>query len=195
MGHLFSGFTTSENIKIQNAAIQAQSMVEKAWKDIQAVKKGGNASPQFTKWFGKYDSARVTTVFEKINAIHYAMTASSIKCTKSAAAGHYAAAYRPDEGWSMHKVKDIVKSGGYTVEYTNLFFGNFSEEDGGKHPQALTFIHELSHVVAATDDESYPPDTSQDCYGQKKCKHIATDYPAVAVTNADNYGFYCTEFA
>ncbi|WP_370293074.1 hypothetical protein [Thalassolituus sp.] len=41
MGHLFSGFTTSENIKIQNAAIQAQSMVEKAWKDIQAVKKGG----------------------------------------------------------------------------------------------------------------------------------------------------------
>lgn len=194
MGHRFSGFTPSENITIQNAAIDAQKAVEKAWKDIQAVKTSGAASFQYIKWFGMYNSKRVQTVYEKINAIHYAMTASSLKCVKSGAAGHYAAAYEPDKGWNMHKVKDIVKSGGYTVEYTNLFFGDVSEDDGGKHPQTLTFIHELSHVVAATDDEDYPPDTSKECYGQKKCKIIAQQYPAVAVTNADSYGFYCTEF-
>jgi len=194
MGHFFSGFTTSEKITIQNAAIEAQKAVENAWKDIQTVKKTGSTSFQYMKWFGMYDAKRVQTVYEKINAIHYAMTASSVKCVKSAAGGYYAAANRPDQGWSMHKVKDIVKSGGYTVEYTNLFFGDVDEDDGGKHPQTLTFIHELSHVVAATDDESYPPDTSKDCYGQKICRKIAESYPAVAVTNADNYGFYCTEF-
>lgn len=194
MGHLFSGFTTSENIKIQNAAIEAQKAVEKAWKDIQSIKKSGSTSFQYMKWFGMYDTKRVQTVYEKINAIHYAMTASSIKCVKSGAAGHYAAAFQPDKGWNMHKVKDIVKSGGYRVEYTNLFFGNVSKDDGGNHPQTLTFIHELSHVVAATDDEPFPPDPSEDCYGQKKCRLIAEKYPGVAVTNADSYGFYCTEF-
>lgn len=194
MAHNFSGFSPSESIKIRNASIEAQKAVELAWKDIQQVKSTSCTSFYYLKWFGLYDAARVQTVFEKINAIHYAMTASSLKCTKSSAAGYYAAAHRPDQGWSMHKVKDIVKSGGYTVEYTNSFFGNVDEDDGGKFPYALTFIHELSHVVANTDDESYPPDPAKDCYGQKKCKYIAQNHPGLAITNADNYGFYCTEF-
>ena len=194
MGHIYSGFTPSETVKLQNAAIDGQKAIVADWADIQSVKSNKTASVAYRRWFGTYHNARAQTVFEKINAIHYALTASSLKLTKSGAAGHYAAAFEPDAGWNMHKVKEIVKSGGYTVEYTNLFFGNFTEDEGGKHPQALTFVHELSHVVASTDDMDYPPDIDEECYGQLKCKYIATNHPDVAINNADSYGFYCTEF-
>lgn len=193
MGHVFSGFTPSEKVTLQNAAIKAQTAVERAWKDIKAIKSSSAPSFAYIKWFGMYDGQRVQTVFEKISAIHFAITASSLRCFKSGAAGHYAAAYKPDEGWSLHKVKDIIKSGGYNVEYTNAFFGDIDENDGGKFPKALTFIHELSHVVANTEDEPYPPNPIEKCYGQAKCKIAAQQFPNIAVTNADNYGFYCTE--
>jgi len=197
MAHLISGFSPSESAVFRNAMITGQKAVVLAYADITTVRRNKAASPLYLKWFGTYDKGRAQTVFEKINAIHYALTASSLKCVKIICPTndqYYAAAFTPDEGWGLHNVKQIIASGGYEIEYSQLFFQDVSEDDGGKHPRALTFIHELSHTVAHTEDEDWPQDTSKQCYGQQKCKHIAINNRNLAINNADNYGFYCTGF-
>jgi hypothetical protein len=51
-----------------------------------------------------------------------------------------------------------------------------------------TIAHELSHLLMATKD--HPWNTTSKCYGEPKCRSLATNNRRRALTNADNWGYF-----
>lgn len=54
-----------------------------------------------------------------------------------------------------------------------------------------TILHELSHKCIGTNDEQI---ALKDCYGALLCATMARVRPDLAVTNADNWGYYFTAY-
>ncbi|MEO1043372.1 MAG: M35 family metallo-endopeptidase [Pseudomonadota bacterium] len=51
-----------------------------------------------------------------------------------------------------------------------------------------TIAHELSHLLMATND--HPWAFGSKCYGETKCRLLATNNDVRALTNADNWGYF-----
>lgn len=69
----------------------------------------------------------------------------------------------------------------------------FSAVRYGTDSCAGVIIHELSHSEAQTKDHPHPGGGGT-CYGHRLCRDIAANHSHLAVTNADNFEFYCEEF-
>ena len=54
-----------------------------------------------------------------------------------------------------------------------------------------TILHELSHKCIGTNDEQI---ALKDCYGAVLCAVMARVRPDLAITNADNWGYYFTAY-
>jgi hypothetical protein len=54
-----------------------------------------------------------------------------------------------------------------------------------------TIIHELTHKCIGTNDEQI---ALRDCYGALLCAVMARMRPDLAITNADNWGYYLTAY-
>ena len=54
-----------------------------------------------------------------------------------------------------------------------------------------TIIHELSHKCIGANDEQI---ALVDCYGAKLCAVMARMRPDLAITNAENWGYYFTSY-
>lgn len=80
-----------------------------------------------------------------------------------------------------------------TLPAITIYLGSayFTAPKLGKDSQAGTVIHELSHMVGHTDDIALGGEV---CYGETRCKNLATANAAQAQANADNYLFYCCSF-
>lgn len=68
----------------------------------------------------------------------------------------------------------------------------------GTNSTAGVLIHELSHHICDTQDielpANHPTAAGKKCYGQVKCKWLATNVPADAIRNADSYEYYFEQF-
>jgi hypothetical protein len=54
-----------------------------------------------------------------------------------------------------------------------------------------TILHEISHKCIGTNDEQI---ALTDCYGARLCSVMARVRPDLALTNADNWGYYFTAY-
>jgi len=68
----------------------------------------------------------------------------------------------------------------------------------GKDSISGVLVHELSHHICDTLDidlpANHPTAPGKKCYGQVKCKWLATNVPADAIRNADSYEYYFEQF-
>ena len=187
MGHSLNGFSASQNIKVQNAITLACEATDVASKALTAIKKSNAVSGTFRDFFGPMDAARVDKILQKLNMIQYAMNSSSVAFNRNLGqAGVYATAYRPPSGWSEKSVRQILDKGVFKIDIDDKFYSGRTND----YLSALTIVHEMSHLVANTDDVPLPWNNRGDCYGQANCKRLAQGYPDMAADNADSYGYY-----
>lgn len=55
-----------------------------------------------------------------------------------------------------------------------------------------TIFHEMTHKIVKTKDHPKPSGSGK-CYGYNTCKSLAITHPDLAITNADNWGFFMAE--
>ncbi len=123
----------------------------------------GILDPQYTTWFGLYNSSRYTTVKNHFNSISSAMDTASINfdcsCTDPST---YSYVY-PSLPYN------IYMCGAYWVAPST-----------GTDSQAGVLIHEMSHFFG-TDDY---------VYGQSDAQSLAISNPGSAIWNADNHEYF-----
>lgn len=186
MGFLLSGFVVSQNVKLQNAIITANKAVEVAYKKMTTIKANSTPDKCYTDFFGAVAPGRINTVWQRMNMIEYAMNSSFIRYNRNVGRpGTYAAAQRPQSGWSEKSVRQILDRGEFTMKIDDAFYGANSD----RRTAALTVVHEISHLVANTDDVECPWD-HKDCYELARCRRLAANYPDLAINNADSYGYF-----
>jgi len=186
MGFLLSGFAVSQNVKLQNAITTAGRAVNVAYEKMKGIKATNKPDKAYMDFFGAVDAGRINTVWTRMNMIQYAMNSSFIRYNRSIGRpGTYAAAQKPASGWSEKNVRQILDQGEFTMKIDDAFYGAGTD----KHVAALTIVHEISHLVANTDDETCPWD-GEDCYELDRCRRLANQYPSLAISNADSYGYF-----
>jgi hypothetical protein len=188
MGFLLSGFTVKHNVRVQNAIARANSAISLAFNEMAQIKRTNQATPTYIKWFGASDARRIERVFQMMSMLNYAANSSFIRYNRSLGrAGTYAAAQRPAvSGWGDKSIKQMLDSGEFTMKIDDAFYAQGTSEE----ETVQTIVHELSHLVANTDDVDCPWDTSEECYGRPNCRRLAANYPDDAIRNADSVGYY-----
>lgn len=163
---------------------------------------------RFERWFGPVtDQARVATVRSTLSRIGAAICDRTVKLYFR---GNAKVEGKPTdlpiaEPWSpdglMHKGDFFgaawrVQPAAFDQTKTHMMLGSafFDAVRHGTDSCAGVIIHELSHSEAQTRDHPYPGPGGGTSYGTAKCRWLAANRPALAVTNADNYEFYCEEF-
>lgn len=127
---------------------------------------------RFRRWFGEYTPASKAVVSNKVKAIHRAVVNREITFCKEAT-GKYPNVYA-----YVYPELDQAK-----VYLCDIFFTSGRH---GRDSAVGTIIHELSHIVAQTDDHRY---------GEIGCRALAIESPVLARENADSYQYFCESFA
>lgn len=186
MSFLLSGFAVSQNVKLQNAIITAAKAIEIAYSKMTNIKTTNQVDKPYTDFFGAADNARINTVWSRLNMMHYAVNSAFIRYDRRVGKpGTYAAAFRPASGWSEKNVRQLLDKGDFKMTIDDAFYG----ADADKRTAALTIVHEISHLVANTDDVDCPWD-NEACYELDRCRRMAAQYPQLAINNADSYGYF-----
>lgn len=163
---------------------------------------------RFQMWFGSPDNAaNVSKVKANMKKIHDAICKRTIKLYFR---GNTKINGEPTdlpiaEPWSpdgrMHQGDYFgaawrVQPGAFDQTKSHMLLGEpfFSALRHGSDCCAGVIIHELSHSEAQTNDHPNPGPGGGECYGHTKCQWIATNRTNLAISNADNYEFYCEEF-
>lgn len=189
MGFLLSGFTVSQNVKLQNAVTGANRAIKAAYGQVKVIQQTGTITPAYQRFFGGLDKARIDQVTRVMNMMAYATDSSFLRYNRSIGRpGTYAAAQRPASGWSEKNVKQILDQGEFTMKVDDAFYAQSTSKDEA----ILTIAHELSHLVGNTDDVDCPWD-NETAYGLARVRRLAAQYPALAIQNADSYGYYVVE--
>lgn len=192
MGFLFSGFTVKHNVRLQDAMTRAGSAIGLAFNEMKNIKHTKKITPNYLKWFGAADQARIDRVFQMMSMLDYATNSSFIRYNRVVGdAGTFAAAHRPNSGWGDKDIKQMLDSGEFTIDIEDAFYAHGTSEEEA----VQTIVHELSHLVANTDDVDCPWDTSEECYGRPNCRRLADRHPAEAIRNADSVGYYVVAVA
>jgi len=126
---------------------------------------GAGQSGSYSEWFGVYTAARWGDVSYVINAVSR-NSVVAYRCDNER--GVYAYVYPTDTT--------------HTIYLCQAFWG--SADAGGFDTKAGTLIHELSHFnnIGATGDWAY---------GTPAARDLARSNPGRAITNADNYEYFC----
>jgi peptidyl-Lys metalloendopeptidase len=126
---------------------------------------------RFLKWFGQYNPENKQLVYNKIHAIHNAVVNRNITFRN---------------GGPECRIGDFayvqLNTGLAKVFLCDSFF---RAGRTGIDSTVGTIIHELSHLIANTQDHVYQ---------QIRCRGLATTNPSLARSNADNYEYYCESF-
>lgn len=189
MGHVFENFRVGDRKIMGDGLEQGSIAIKAAWETIQNVRRHpGQANFHYKTWFGAADRLRIKYVYEALSTMHYAVSASSVKFRRMPGNAARAAASPPQAGWENKSVRQILDSGHFVINLYDPYFQPTAEDRGGEYGPAKTFVHELSHVVAETNE---PIGTWPEVYGKWRCKDLAAAHPDHAIRNADNYGYFC----
>lgn len=189
MGHLFENFSVGDRKVMGDGLAQGSIAIKAAWDTIQNVRRNpGHGNFHYKTWFGAADTLRIKYVYEALSTMHYAVSSSSIKFRRTPGNAARAEASPPQRGWENKSVREILESGHFVISLYDPYFQATAEDRGGEYGAAKTFVHELSHVVAETNE---PIGTWPEVYGKWRCKDLASHHPNHAIRNADNYGYFC----
>jgi peptidyl-Lys metalloendopeptidase len=188
-----------QKTQASSAYNQVRTLLGKA--DAVLIKADFNAANQteekrFTTWFGPYNQTNVTTAKNIIHTMLRQLEGTS-NLTFDGAGAHCApgiVAYVMAPGGAP-AAPVIVPA--MTVYLCGAFF---TAPLLGRDSQVGTIIHEVSHLVGRTTDVPKPgggayPDGFTETYGEKNCKWLAAHHPNLALSNADNFLFYCCSFS
>jgi len=161
----------------------------------------------FERWFGPANNAvNVATVKANLKKIHKAICTRTVKL-------YFRGSNKVEgkntdlpinEPWSADGKMHLggffgaawrVAPAAFDNTKSHMMLGQpfFEAVRNGTDSCAGVIVHELSHSEAQTNDHPHPV-SGADCYGHVMCKDIATNYTNLAISNADNYEFYCEEF-
>lgn len=159
---------------------------------------------RFTTWFGPYTAANIASAKSVIHAMVRQLDGTTALTFDGAGAhcgvGTVAYVMVPAAGGGVPGPGGVGRVPGVVGPMTvNLCQAFYTAPLLGRDSQVGTIIHEVSHLVGNTDDVPRPgggayADGFTETYGETNCKWLAKNHPALALTNADNYLFYCCSF-
>ena len=164
-------------INIGRAITIAHSMLRNAIKDLSSIYQSATASAAYQYYFGNYDAVRVNKVKTNFEAIRAKLDCGKLTF-RSLTKG--SPEYDPGRSGSNRVVAWVRGSEPNMVNLQPLFWASESEES------AATFIHEISHLVANTDDALG--------YDERLLHRHAKFSPANAIRTASNYERYAMKF-
>jgi len=149
---------------------------------------------QFARWFGTGPRATVQRVLQRMN---YSMINGNIEISYVAdgiCQGGFvnAMAFRPAHGWRAANITE-AKAYNFNMSICPRFLKIMPAEGSSNQSQVGTLVHEISHLLGGTQD-IVDPNSGDVVYGATAAKALAAQFPALAVNNAENYGFYVAEF-
>lgn len=138
-------------------------------------------TPEFHRWFGRYDPDSAEAVRMGLKAIHVAALREEVRlvCPELG-----------DDGCDFGTYANVWPDEPYVINLCHAFFGQPTMagvvttshvfESGTREG---TIIHELSHftILAGTDDH---------CYGREVCTAMARTQPDLGRDNADSYQYF-----
>ena len=178
-----SGSTPFEHQESNNLAVtytsctsNEESIVKSAISGAVSASNGAvdylasGCTPSYNTWFGDYSSPRYSTVYSNFQAIYSALASNNfgINCGCNQA-GTYAYVYPTDPTKTIHLCP--------------VFWDASTKSTGVYNTQPGTLTHEMSHFNAVAGTEDYQ-------YGTAGCKSLASNDPAKAIANADNYEYF-----
>jgi peptidyl-Lys metalloendopeptidase len=162
----FAGVCTAEQAAvIEEAFVTAERRVRRAIELLEA----DPAMPEFTRWFG---DGSVKAVRQRLALIHGALNRrrpEDMACNVPRACEGAIVAYA------------IPATG--AMGFCQRFFRMPERELDSRFG---TVVHELSHVVADTEDFAYGP---------RRAEALARENPGLAVRNADNFQYFVESVA
>jgi peptidyl-Lys metalloendopeptidase len=131
----------------------------------------GNTSPLYETWFGKANQTRLTRVQGTIGGVRDLL--------------------QRKETFSVECMPQRCGNGTFALtthgmDYIGLCAAFFKAPLTGDDSRSGTLLHELTHVVADTEDHTY---------GRTNAQERAVGNPNEAVDNADNYEFFMEDLS
>ncbi|WP_445679592.1 M35 family metallo-endopeptidase [Radicibacter daui] len=161
IGNAATTATTWAGNTINNIATNTAAILTNSW-------------APYTTWFGAYDAGRLTRVNNVMGSISTKLTSSANLVVNCPADGT-----PPCDEIGDIAATVLDQDGDVEMWFCTTFFT--LPPSAGYDTQAGTVIHEFSHAVGGTDDLEY---------GTQQAQWLATNNPAFAVVNADNYEFF-----
>jgi peptidyl-Lys metalloendopeptidase len=138
-------------------------------------------TPEYARWFGKYDPAKAEVVRANLKAVFTAIRSGQLDviCTNvgidACDLDTFAFVY-DDVAYQIYLCPSFFRM----PTMASLDPGSLASDDGTREG---TIIHEISHfqIVARTDDN---------CYARSECEVMARRDPQAAIENADSYQYF-----
>ena len=151
---------------------------------VNSAFKNPNENKAADWWFGSgHDSKDLAA---KLDTFNNFMNKLSLLCFECAEGPDYANSYA------------AVPQSMFNATATDLrvyLGGGFKNEKYSLGVIINSYLHELSHICLKTDDvPKNVKDDSKKYYTAKKARELAKKNPKLAITNAENWGFYLCDF-
>ena len=187
---IYTGFSSAQEKSMRSIVKDASSALTKAY----AVHSKTDDNDLFSIWFGTGARASVKAVLKAMNA---GMKDGTVTINYTALGGcaggnTNAIAYQPAIGWQVANIQQ-ARNVDFTLDICPRLLKIMATAGTENQSQVGTLLHEISHLLGGTNDEA-DPGTGVVAYGAAAAKALATNHPALAVNNAENYGFYISAF-
>ncbi len=163
---LFSECSASRKAEVEAALVEATKLARSAMEALVNTEVWErNTAERYKDWFGDYTSGRYTAVLLHMSAIWATLENRSLSFDCACEDEHESSfAY--------------VSNREFPIYLCNAFW---NASLSGTDSRAGTIIHEVSHVVASTDDHAY---------GHSECAQLANSDPSTAIDNADSHEYF-----
>lgn len=156
----FTGCSTGQVVMLKDAIGRAATALDRSIGWLRA----GAAARDVDTWFGRSDPRRIAATLQTIRDRLQSAAPLQIECNSKVECERGQFAYSD--------------GGGTLAGFCDAFFAMPEE---GIDSRFGTVVHELSHLVAGTDDYVYGVEDAQD---------LAARSPRKAANNADNYEYF-----
>lgn len=135
-------------------------------------------------WFG--DAKQIKTVESRLRTYNEFLRKLSLLLFECATKGEYADSYAA-------VAQDKFDAG--STELRVLLGDCYKDSKHSLGVIVNSLLHELSHVCLRTDDvPKNEKNSKKKFYGAKKARQLAVNDPSLAITNAENWGYYLCGF-
>ncbi len=160
----------------------------------------GSAGPACQRWFGDASAVFQTQLAARLRRFRSVLNLQHIDVVFATLAernsNENAAAYEPNDGWASYLSTAASQGQDFTLHLNEAFtrLPIYAQPDVATttgQSQFETLVHELSHLIIGTDDETLGANTA---YGGHLARQLAVADVAKAKNNAENWGLFVEEF-